>query len=525
VIENGLDYICELTIFTRILRKQCEQMIDTYVDSHINYLLDLLRSDVDPNTICKVLDFCSTPPNDELEREDAAVYYDNIVLHIPASNLQITNRIENKKPVEHLLVGAKKCTWGPSYWCGNLTTAKECQTTSHCIDKYWSRTQYSDDNDSVCQVCKDMVKQARDQLLSNETQEELIEVLEGSCKLIPLKEIRKECIKLADEFVPELTEVLASQMNPTAVCTVAGLCNSARIDQMLAVDAPPKTADFSEMDSCVNCTVAFTAIERFMQSATKEDVQNRMLAVCGQLSSYSDLCATLIVSNIDDMYDLLQNQLPAPAACHLTGMCSYRYHAHVSIDDADFQDQVDTMLAAPNDDLPCDLCKQLVHHLQEILVANTTEDEFHQMLDGMCQQTGKFRDECVKLVDENFQVVYRFLTEELDPSRICAEIQICPRSKNYVSDANLNLIAGHMIPALKDEVKLTNLMPVSPMRLAASASNDDEQVDNVECRFCHTIIGVMQSELKDPAYEKDVEKVIFNVIDARMQGAGFGEGM
>ena len=30
--------------------------------------------------------------------------------------------------------------------------------------------QVPEDNDSVCQICKDMVQQARDQLLSNETQ-------------------------------------------------------------------------------------------------------------------------------------------------------------------------------------------------------------------------------------------------------------------------------------------------------------------------------------------------------------------
>lgn len=70
------------------------------------------------------------------------------------------------------------------------------------------------DTDSICQICKDMVTQARDQLRSNETEEELKEVFEGSCKLIPVKLVQKECIALADNFVPELVEALSSQMNP-----------------------------------------------------------------------------------------------------------------------------------------------------------------------------------------------------------------------------------------------------------------------------------------------------------------------
>jgi saposin len=53
-------------------------------------------------------------------------------------------------------------------------------------------------------------------------QSDLKAVFEGSCQLIPIKLIANECIKLADQFVPELVETLASEMNPDTVCSVAG---------------------------------------------------------------------------------------------------------------------------------------------------------------------------------------------------------------------------------------------------------------------------------------------------------------
>lgn len=59
-----------------------------------------------------------------------------------------------------------------------------------------------------------MVTQARDQLESNETMEEIREVFDGSCDLIPISVVKKECKRLADDFIPELVEALASQMNP-----------------------------------------------------------------------------------------------------------------------------------------------------------------------------------------------------------------------------------------------------------------------------------------------------------------------
>lgn len=49
--------------------------------------------------------------------------------------------------------------------------------------------------------------------------------------------------------------------------------------------------------------------------------------------------------------------------------------------------------ATKDDDLPCELCEQLVQHLADVLVTNTTEQEFEQVLLGICGQTKSFKDE------------------------------------------------------------------------------------------------------------------------------------
>lgn len=104
-----------------------------------------------------------------------------------------------------------------------------------------------EDDDNVCGICKNMVQQARDQLESNQTQQDLKDVFEGSCKLIHIEPIVNECIKIVDEFIPELVETLASQMNPAVVCSVAGLCNNARIDKLLAEYSTPIKVSFDSV--------------------------------------------------------------------------------------------------------------------------------------------------------------------------------------------------------------------------------------------------------------------------------------
>ena len=71
-----------------------------------------------------------------------------------------------------------------------------------------------------------MVKQARDQLESNETMEEIREVFDGSCDLIPISVVKKECKRMADDFIPELVEALASQMNPQVHKKFSNLSNA-----------------------------------------------------------------------------------------------------------------------------------------------------------------------------------------------------------------------------------------------------------------------------------------------------------
>lgn len=92
------------------------------------------------------------------------------------------------------------------------------------------------------------------------------------------------------------------------------------------------------------------------------------------------------------------------------------------------------MFRSSTDDLPCDLCKQLVSHLRDLLIANTTEDEFQKVLEGLCRQTNAFKDECLNLVDQYYPEIYGFLVNELNSSSVCIMVGICPATKLDVSN-------------------------------------------------------------------------------------------
>lgn len=86
---------------------------------------------------------------------------------------------------------------------------------------------------------------------------------------------------MVDDFIPELIEMLASQMNPTMVCTTALLCNNAWTDGLLQEF---KAAAQSEMTSpssekCETCQAFMSHNAKKLQSSSQVDVEQVLFNV------------------------------------------------------------------------------------------------------------------------------------------------------------------------------------------------------------------------------------------------------
>lgn len=92
----------------------------------------------------------------------------------------------------------------------------------------------------------------------------------------------EECDKIADEYIPDLIETLASEMNPQVVCSVAGLCNSDKVHKLLAEQAAntEKTSVQSSIrDTCQDCHTVVGLIEQKFNKLTRDEVLQNLLMV------------------------------------------------------------------------------------------------------------------------------------------------------------------------------------------------------------------------------------------------------
>lgn len=432
----------------------------------------------------------------------------------------------------HHLLGEKECTYGPSYWCQNLTNAAGCRATKHCIQTVWIHKEYPEDKTSICDTCKEMVKEARDQLESNETQELIKEVFEGSCALLRIKPIVEECDKIADDYIPELIDTLASEMNPQTVCAVAGLCNNPRIHKLLeeaGEQASKKPSDAAPRNRCEDCNTVLDIVVDKFNSMKKDDFLEYLLEVCGRFGTFSDACSNTVVTYFSEIYSYLQENFNANDFCLLSGECFANFHKH-DIEITPMSKIGYVPVASEKDDLPCELCEQLVTHLREVLVANTTEAEFKQVLEGICKQTKSFREECLSIVDQYYSLIYDTLVNELNPTAACRLIGICPNSvkaRPFIAPllpvdtaetaVKLQQNSEHVyIP--KDDIVIKVMQPKQENPILSAQDMQlpidllvppHQQMYNQQfCVFCEYFLHFVQKEITDPTVEDEVKKVI-----------------
>ena len=468
------------------------------------YMHHVLKSDASPETMCKIVGMCNN------------MKLNNII----SLNKKKTSGANKHK--EHML-GRMQCSWGPSYWCSNFSTGRECKATHHCVSRVWSKYTYPEDTDDICKICTDMVKQARDQLESNTTQEELKEVFEGSCKLIPIKIVAKECMRLADDFVPELVETLASQMNPQTVCSVAGLCNSVKIDTLLLEYNSQK----ERVVGCNNCQSTVGALRKKFDQTPYEDFLVGLLKVCRGMDSLSDSCSMLVFKYYENIVEAVKKDLTPQSICHVSGQCTHKFHSHGEFT---FPHQVTEF--ASTDDVPCEFCEQIVTHLRDVLIANTTELEFYKVLQGLCKQTGNFKDECLHLAEEYYPIIYNFLVTDLKPDSVCKMIGICAGNVTDVPVAPLvakeliikaitqspTLIGAEeakiaKVPIAKKQTNVRVMGEVKPGPLPIERMFVSVPQSKVGCSFCQYFLHYLQVELSDSRIEREVTDAVEKACD------------
>jgi saposin len=380
------------------------------------------------------------------------------------------------EPATAGLVGAGRCSWGPKYWCATIPQAAECDAVTHCISSVWVKERVERDEDEICEICKNMVGQARDTLQSNETQEELLEVLDGSCNLLPIKLIRTECCNLVEQFIPELVETLASEMNPDTVCTVAGMCNSERIDAML------NQAQIEEnVPSCPACESQIDEIRSKLFKLSDTQIEMKLLEACGYLGSYSDSCMYTVSTELKEIINVIDTGL-TPSLCSEKDLCP----------------KLNVVSNAVRGDIPCEFCEHVVKHWIDVYASDSSIQEFKALLDGICDKLDtKNSAHCKHIVDDFYIPAFEYI-RTLNPELVCSFVGLCGPPGFLATNPSIPITSILTPPQGKTT-------PMVPLVTAQKSTYKPS------CVICEYALKEIQQYLKDGQTEEEIKHFVENI--------------
>ncbi|EDW60734.2 uncharacterized protein [Drosophila virilis] len=216
---------------------------------------------------------------------------------------------------------------------------------------------------------------------------------------------------LVSATIPEEVAGIKCKLHPT------NLCDTLRIqpDQL----------------TCTTCNLLMLAYKKEFDSTTRADMIEKLLHTCYSLHSLSDTCANIVSNYFDDFYELAKQHLQSNDICQVVSMCA----------NAESTPEALAPPAIKSDQFYCGQCKQLVQHLRESLLHNTTEAQFRQKLDGYCKKTRGFKNECLTVVDQFYHIIYSILKSKLDADSVCSFINVCHEHKKLQEETeSLQLI-------------------------------------------------------------------------------------
>jgi saposin len=352
------------------------------------------------------------------------------------------------------------------------------------------------DSNPICDDCKDWVKQARDLLEKKETAAEIIKALEWSCSFCPAENGRAKCKEIIADNVNELLKMLESQMDPDAVCSAIHLCNNREFTKMFEnayeLESQQQFKQQSRQNllpfTCGQCNRIGSVIENKLASANHDDLLEGVLKVCGKLSSFSDSCSSVVFKNFNDIYKQLPKMITREKLCQAS--CAQHYRNHEGI--------VDISPAFDSPAIPCELCEQLMLHLREVLIANTTAIEFKNILEGFCSQMPTIADECVSLAEQYYDTIYSYLVNGLDANKTCVMIGICSHKVDDSFRApSMPLLSSELFPAPVQsiEVHTVNKDALDSIRLYK---------DGKVCTACEYTMNLVHIELNKHGIQDNI---------------------
>lgn len=398
-ILSYLEGACNLLPQQDIIDK-CLQDVDQYLPEIYN----MVRNNVDPGIICRVLKACKD---------------ENLV---PVSSLgdkfvedQLTNKVLSS------LKGIKM----------SIKPSESTQFSRNRQVSFLTRLEprLSETSGIACELCQITLTAAKFLLENKVNQTKVLDFIESQlCSR--LGTLNQTCVQYVQEEGPSIISLLIHDVDPSLVCRAMGLCLKVQVDETRVAEET-KFFDLNVRNK-LNCTLCKMVVENVKKKLEEKQSQAMIIDyinhnLCEKVGSSKELCKSLIDAYAPLFFEIIAKDVNATQICTMIGMCEQTKrvtnHKIILIEQENKPEQLNVKV-----NTTCVMCEFVINLLARVIKTNTSEAEVEKMLNYVCDKAipVTLQKECTNFVTEYGPLIAALLAKQIDPAKVCGLMNLCP---------------------------------------------------------------------------------------------------
>lgn len=378
-VQNEIKDIIKTQFCAHIgsLKEVCETTLEQYSAE----LFELLANVLDPSTRCRSLGFCDTV--------SSAAVSEEIVPALPLLPL---------KPA-----------------LGGATTLEKSDPSTECI------------------LCEYAVREIKQMIATNATEEQIIEELEMACKYMP-EQYTKQCKDFVDKYCRMVIELLIKEVDPEKVCIQLGLCTgTAQSVAARKISAPlrpmqgsaAKTTGADPTPMCMVCQMMVTELKQMIgDNKTEEEIIQALEKVCSYLpEKYRKQCKDIVDEYADIMIKLLISELDPEQICAQLGLCA---NTAQSLTPGKALPPIRVSYPRVGSSEACAVCETIIQYLEALLEQGSTMEQIEALMGKLCGYLPeKVVHQCENLVKLYGDLIIHYVSTMASPKEVCKLMSVC----------------------------------------------------------------------------------------------------
>lgn len=339
-----------------------------------------------------------------------------------------------------------------------LSNGKICELMEQCDKKPQSVLEQSVEaqSDSSCTFCVYVVKKLQNILAQNSTEVDIETYLKNFCSLLPSKQQSSQCESAVKNYLPQLYDMLKSNIDPSVTCKMLSLCPKAQQEQQqsaateiqmknikirifenddLVVKTPLQKSvkftqaaeEFSKSSglACDLCSMVFEAVKHMLANKAEQKLIVNFIEthLCSRLGKFNETCDELVTEEATRIFNMIANSATSTLVCRSLNLCNKQ---QIPL--------IDERRASNNAN--CTICKVTMAQVKKKLMSNESQ---YQILDyvnkNLCAKVGKQKEMCKSLLDTYGPFLLELIARDINPSQVCTMLGFCTKAEaNQVED-------------------------------------------------------------------------------------------